>query len=55
MRGSIVNYEVVANCDHLARLKFSSQLPLVFTGHGAIMAASGRRDNKKRPVGYARD
>lgn len=32
--------EVVANCDHLARLKFSSQLPLAFTEHGAIMAAN---------------
>jgi len=32
--------EVVANCDHLARLKFSSVLPNVFTEHGAIMAAS---------------
>lgn len=32
--------EVVANCDHLARLKFSPQLPYVFTEHGAIMAAS---------------
>ena len=32
--------EVVANCDHLARLKFSPALPHVFTEHGAIMAAS---------------
>ena len=32
--------EVVANCDHLQKLKFSPQLPLVFTEHGAIMAAS---------------
>lgn len=32
--------EVVANCDHLARLKFSSSLPYAFTEHGAIMAAS---------------
>ncbi len=31
--------EVVANCDHLARLKFSHQLPHAFTEHGAIMAA----------------
>ena len=31
--------EVVANCDHLARLKFSPQLPMAFTEHGAIMAA----------------
>lgn len=32
--------EVVANCDHLARLKFSPSLPHAFTEHGAIMAAN---------------
>ena len=32
--------EVVANCDHLSKLKYSSFLPYVFTEHGAIMAAS---------------
>jgi hypothetical protein len=32
--------EVVANCDHLARLKFSPVLPRAFTEHGAIMAAN---------------
>ena len=32
--------EVVANCDHLARLKFSRALPFVFTEHGAIQAAN---------------
>ena len=32
--------EVVAICDHLERLKFPPVLPLVFTEHGAIMAAS---------------
>lgn len=31
--------EVVANCDHLAKLKFSKALPWAFTEHGAIMAA----------------
>lgn len=31
---------MVANCDHLARLKFSKNLPYAFTEHGAIMAAS---------------
>ena len=31
---------VVANCDHLARLKYSSSMPYAFTEHGAIMAAS---------------
>ena len=32
--------EVVANCDHLSQLKFSTVLPYAFTEHGAIMAAS---------------
>jgi len=32
--------EVVTNCDHLARLKFSPVLPRAFTEHGAIMAAT---------------
>jgi hypothetical protein len=31
--------EVVANCDHLARLKFAKAHPWAFTEHGAIMAA----------------
>ena len=29
--------EVVTNCDHLARLKFSASLPYAFTEHGALM------------------
>lgn len=32
--------EVVAICDHLKSLKFSSTLPYAFTEHGAIMLAS---------------
>ena len=32
--------EVVANCDHLRRLKFSPTVPFAFTEHGALMAAS---------------
>ncbi len=32
--------EVVAKCDHLASLKFSPVLPLGYTEHGALMAAS---------------
>ena len=32
--------EVVANCDHLANLKFSRFLPYAFTEHGTIMAAN---------------
>ncbi len=30
-------YEVVTNCDHLAKLKFSATLPYAFTEHGALM------------------
>jgi len=29
--------EVVANCDHLVRLKYSPTLPYAFTEHGALM------------------
>ena len=32
--------EVVANCDHLQKLKFSKVLPYAFTDHGAIQAAN---------------
>ena len=32
--------EVVANCDHLAKLKFSPAKPCAFTEHGAVMVAS---------------
>src|SRR3990172_3174314 len=32
--------EVVANCDHLRRLKFSPKFPYAFTEHGAIMLAA---------------
>lgn len=32
--------EVVTNCDHLAKLKFSPSSPYAFTEHGTIMAAS---------------
>jgi hypothetical protein len=32
--------EVVAKCDHLSQLKFSSSLPYAFTEHGAVMLAS---------------
>jgi len=33
-------YEVVTNCDHLEKLKYSHVNPNVFTEHGAIMVAS---------------
>ena len=32
--------EVVANCDHLRKLRFSPKLPYAFTEHGTIMAAN---------------
>lgn len=32
--------EAVANCDHLARLKFSPASPAAFNEHGAMMVAS---------------
>ncbi len=32
--------EVVTNCDHLRRLRYSRLPPLAFTEHGAIMAAN---------------
>jgi len=32
--------EVVANCDHLIRLRYSSHLPYAFTEHGALMLAN---------------
>jgi ORF6N domain len=32
--------EVIANCDHLGKLKFSKSLPYAFTEHGAIQAAN---------------
>lgn len=35
----------VANCDHLERLKFSPNLPLAFTEHGAVMLASVLNSN----------
>ena len=43
--------EVVANCDHLSRLKYSKYLPYVFTEHGAIMAATVL--NTSRAVGVS--
>jgi hypothetical protein len=32
--------EVIANCDHLIKLKYSPHLPFVFTEHGSVMLAS---------------
>lgn len=38
--------EVVANCDHLKNLKFSPNLPYVFTEHGAVMLAGVLNSNR---------
>jgi hypothetical protein len=43
--------EVVANCDHLSRLKFASSMPYAFTEHGALMAASVLNTPKAVEVG----
>lgn len=43
--------EVVANCDHLARLKFSRTLPYAFTEHGAIQAANVLASNQAVEMG----
>jgi hypothetical protein len=43
--------EVVAKCDHLRKLKFSPVLPMVFTEHGALMAANVL--NSRQAVGMA--
>jgi hypothetical protein len=32
--------EVVANCDHLTRIKFSPYLPYAFSEHGTLMLAN---------------
>src|SRR5262249_32675628 len=32
--------EVVTNCDHLRKLKYSPAFPFAFTEHGAVMLAS---------------
>ncbi|MEB0031357.1 ORF6N domain-containing protein [Undibacterium sp. RTI2.1] len=37
---SVEKQEVVTNCDHLSKLKFSKTLPFAFTEHGAIQAAN---------------
>jgi len=34
------NEEVVANCDHLQKIKYSPYLPYAFREHGAVMLAS---------------
>lgn len=36
----IEKLEVVTNCDHLGNIKYSNRLPVAYTEHGALMAAS---------------
>ena len=43
--------EVVTNCDHLAKLKFSKTLPYAFTEHGAIQAANVLASNQAVEMG----
>lgn len=38
--------EVITNCDHLARLKFSPVLPNAFTEHGALMLGNVLRSER---------
>lgn len=38
--------EVITNCDHLARLKFSPTLPNAFTEHGALMLGNVLRSER---------
>jgi hypothetical protein len=42
--------EVVANCDHLDKLKFSPNLPYAFTEHGALMAANVLKSSRAAKV-----
>ena len=45
--------EVVANCDHLANLKFSRALPFAFTEHGdAIRQLMTHPEQASRPIGF---
>ena len=51
---AIEKAEVVANCDHLAKLKYSPSLSYTFAEHGAIrQLMSPSEPKKKRPIGFA--
>jgi ORF6N domain len=43
--------EVVANCDHLNKLKFSKVLPFAFTEYGAIQAANVLNSTRAVEIG----
>lgn len=38
--------EVVTNCDHLAKLKYSATLPYAFTEHGALMLGNALKSDR---------
>jgi len=42
--------EVVATCDHLARLKYSPVLPFAFTEHGALMLGNVLKASRAVPA-----
>jgi len=42
--------EVVANCDHLEKLKFSYNLPYAFSEHGVVMLSSILRSDKAAEI-----
>lgn len=42
--------EVVTNCDHLVKLKFSSSLPYAFTEHGALMLGNVLKSSRSVEV-----
>jgi len=44
--------ELVTNCDHLEKLKFSPTTPQVFTEHGAIMAANVLKSARAIKLAY---
>ena len=47
--------QVVTNCDHLPKLKFSAVMPAVFTEHGAIMPLNSIntiRDSRSPMCGF---
>ena len=46
--------EVITNCDHLAKLKFSPTLPYAFTEHGAMMLGNILKSDRAVEVSIIR-
>lgn len=46
-------YQVVTNCDHLARLKYSAALPYAFTEQGVAMLSSVLRSKRAIEINIA--